>query len=536
MPNIHSEPKSVLSVNGDAICKRDVDVYQTLLTVDVNKEMAQVTDVEDIKHNLYQRLCWDLPFRRRFIHTLCLCYCIVGQGWQLGQMGPSFPDLREIVQKDLDTASWLFTVFSIGYLVGSFIGGILYDRFNKLLLLAFSVLFMAVFTGIIPWCRSFSLMLAMRFISGLGAGGADTGANADLVSLWKVEVKPYMQALHFSFGLGGIMSALVTEPFLSRNQCLFIPANNMTVPDTPNALSTAGVSMAMVVMPSNTSELYNRTTCIETKGETNIHYAYVISFVVIAPAAIPFFVMYFKSLLSNKTPHEIAVSKGQQKRPDKLPLKLKIVLLALLFMLMLTYCAVEDTFAGFLTTFCLKYLKWGTQNGSYLTSLHWIAFSVGRFSGIFLINCFRPVKMLMAYGLFMILSFVGLLIGSLTFTSQVIWLCVPLAGFSMSIIAPTIFTWTEESILRVSGQVSSVLVTAAASGLALNPLFVGYMMDNVAPITFVYILLAETCFMFAIFLTIFLLVKKYVKILSKPNTIEILILPPECELLKPDLK
>ena len=35
----------------------------------------------------------------------------------VGLMGPSFPDLRLIVQQDIDTASWLFTTFSIGKLL-----------------------------------------------------------------------------------------------------------------------------------------------------------------------------------------------------------------------------------------------------------------------------------------------------------------------------------------------------------------------------------------------------------------------------------
>jgi len=45
------------------------------------------------------------------------------QGWVVGQMGPSFPDLRQIVKQDLNTSAWLFTIFSIGYLIGSFILG-----------------------------------------------------------------------------------------------------------------------------------------------------------------------------------------------------------------------------------------------------------------------------------------------------------------------------------------------------------------------------------------------------------------------------
>ena len=37
--------------------------------------------------------------------------------------GPSFMDLRMIINKDIDTASWLFTISSFGYIVGSLVGG-----------------------------------------------------------------------------------------------------------------------------------------------------------------------------------------------------------------------------------------------------------------------------------------------------------------------------------------------------------------------------------------------------------------------------
>ena len=37
------------------------------------------------------------------------------QGWRNGMIGPTFPDLRIIIDKDLSTASWLFTAKSLGY-------------------------------------------------------------------------------------------------------------------------------------------------------------------------------------------------------------------------------------------------------------------------------------------------------------------------------------------------------------------------------------------------------------------------------------
>jgi FHS family Na+ dependent glucose MFS transporter 1 len=52
-----------------------------------------------------------------------------------------------------------------------------------------------------------------------------TGGNADLVSLWDEEGRPYMQALHFCFGFGGIISPLVTEPFLAQKECLDVDRN-----------------------------------------------------------------------------------------------------------------------------------------------------------------------------------------------------------------------------------------------------------------------------------------------------------------------
>ena len=36
------------------------------------------------------------------------------QGWLLGLLGPTFPDLRLIVNKDLTTASWIFTTIALG--------------------------------------------------------------------------------------------------------------------------------------------------------------------------------------------------------------------------------------------------------------------------------------------------------------------------------------------------------------------------------------------------------------------------------------
>ncbi|XP_052763906.1 uncharacterized protein LOC128205894 [Mya arenaria] len=244
--------------------------------------------------DLCHRLRVDHLFRRRFIHSFWLFWSCFGLGWMVGLYGPSFADLRQIVNQDLEAGSWLFTTAGIGYLVGSLLGGILFDRFNKLLIIGVSCVTMAVFTGFQPWCRSYPLMLALRFLSGLGGGGLDTGANADMVSIWDEEGRPYMQAMHASFGAGGIVAPLVIEPFLSEK----ILEN---------------------VTNGNTSEL------VTVYGETNIHSAFLISLAVILTGALPFFYMYFRICCCGIS-HKMAAKKIDHKRPAKLPTDLRDII------------------------------------------------------------------------------------------------------------------------------------------------------------------------------------------------------------------
>lgn len=278
-------------------------------------------------------------------------------------------------------------------------------------------------------------------------------------------------------------------------------------------------SVSMTTISTNSS---NSTPCQKVYGKTYIHYSYLISFIILFSCALPFFVMYFKILLKKK-PRIMAADKSEIPRPEKLSLKLKVVFLILLFCFMMTYCAVEDTFAGFLATFCINHLKWTKGTSSFATSTFWASFSVGRFSGIFLIRFFKPVQLLCTYCIFLVSAFVGLLIVSFTYTEGLVWVFVALAGFSMSIVFPCIFTWTEESILKVTGRISSMLLIAASSGLMLNPLFLGFLMGNFTPMWFVYLLLAECLLCFSVFLTIYVLVRRFVNFPMEPRSSEVVI-------------
>jgi len=49
-----------------------------------------------------------------------------------------------------------------------------------------------------------------------------------MVSIWDAEGQPYMQAMHAMFAFGGIISPLVTEPFLSKKLETNVTVGNVT--------------------------------------------------------------------------------------------------------------------------------------------------------------------------------------------------------------------------------------------------------------------------------------------------------------------
>ena len=106
----------------------------------------------------------------------CLSFwVIIFQGFAIGQRGPAFLDLQIITHTDVEAASFFFTATSVGYLVGSLVAGMVYNKVNKSLLMLLTVMGLAVTTVAIPWCSPYALMVAIHFVASLFAGGIDTG-------------------------------------------------------------------------------------------------------------------------------------------------------------------------------------------------------------------------------------------------------------------------------------------------------------------------------------------------------------------------
>jgi len=74
------------------------------------------------------------------------------------------------------------TGHSVGYLVGSLITGIIFDRCNQILLVFLTVFLNAFVAAVIPWSSIYELMISMQFLRGFFGGGLDVGKYINLIS------------------------------------------------------------------------------------------------------------------------------------------------------------------------------------------------------------------------------------------------------------------------------------------------------------------------------------------------------------------
>lgn len=150
-----------------------------------------------------------LPVPGRFVKSLAYFAAYTALGLALASLGPTLPDLARLTGASLSTLSTIFVARSAGYLVGAVIGGRLFDRIPGHLLLAGMLGTMAICLALVPISHSVLLLAAILFVLGWGEGGLDVGGNTLLVWLYPTGLAPWMNALHFFFGVGALFSPLI---------------------------------------------------------------------------------------------------------------------------------------------------------------------------------------------------------------------------------------------------------------------------------------------------------------------------------------
>src|SRR5512136_260696 len=141
--------------------------------------------------------------------TLMYYWLFICLGLSIGLVGPTLPSLAEQTQTPVGDLGAVFTVSAIGALLGTLLGGRLFDRVRGHRALGIAQLGSAALIALYPVLPSAWLLLLVVGVKGLTDGFINTGANTLLVWTHKDKSSPFMNALHFFFGLGAFLAPIL---------------------------------------------------------------------------------------------------------------------------------------------------------------------------------------------------------------------------------------------------------------------------------------------------------------------------------------
>jgi fucose permease len=250
----------------------------------------------------------------------------VALGLAVASLGPTLPGLAEHTHTLLSEISFLFTARSLGYLLGSFQGGRLYDRVSGHFVMAGAIGLMAIMLVLTPLMSLLGWLTAVLLMLGIAEGTLDVGGNTLVVWVHRHKVGPFMNGLHFFFGLGAFLSPII---------------------------------IAWAVLLSG-----------------DITWAYWMLAFLILPAAIWLWRLPSPSAL-------VSAETGPARRVDHL----LVALIALFFVL---YVGAEVSFGGWIFTYAVALDLADETVAAYLTSTFWGALTFGRLVAIPIATRFRP--------------------------------------------------------------------------------------------------------------------------------------------------
>jgi FHS family Na+ dependent glucose MFS transporter 1 len=130
-------------------------------------------------------------------------------GGTMAISGPALPWLAKNTGSRIDQISIIFVATSLGYMLGSLLSGRAIDRIPGHRIQALTLLMIALCAASVPVLHSLWFLVAVLFLLGTFQGALDVGCNTLLTWTHGDKVGPFMNGLHFFFGLGTFLAPLI---------------------------------------------------------------------------------------------------------------------------------------------------------------------------------------------------------------------------------------------------------------------------------------------------------------------------------------
>ncbi len=161
------------------------------------------------------------PYKFRIFGAYYLTF--IGLGLVSASLGTAMPFLAEKLQIDLAVASNIVVAKSLGFMIGSFFVGRLFDRARPHGLVQIALLGASLTTIAIPAAPEFWILVIVLFWAGVFVGSADIGGNILIVWVFRSGVGPWLTGLHCIWGVGALISPLIIVYFHELTGNLLIP-------------------------------------------------------------------------------------------------------------------------------------------------------------------------------------------------------------------------------------------------------------------------------------------------------------------------
>jgi FHS family Na+ dependent glucose MFS transporter 1 len=346
-------------------------------------------------------------------------------GLSTAVIGPTLPALADQTRAPLGHMGWLFLAEAVGYTLGTVLGGRIFDRVRGHPVLGLAQLAAAVLLVLIPLLPWFWLLLGVVAGKGFAYGLINTGANTLLVWTHGEKVGPYMNGLHFFFGLGAFLAPMLVA------QVIGVAGGYRWAYWMLAACATL-VSLRLLTLSGQPRPASHCDTGTSVRGGARISYPVVIS--------------------------------------------------AILFLFF--YVGAEVAFGGWLYTYAVALQLASAVGAAYLTAGFWLSFTCGRLLSIPLASRYTPPQIVLA-ALCTCLSLLVLVI-IIPDSRVVLWVVALGLGFCMAPLWPTGFTLAGQS-LTLTASVSGMILLGDSLGGMVLPWLVGQVMAVTGPRALVYL-------------------------------------------------
>ncbi|KAH7974786.1 hypothetical protein HPB49_019449 [Dermacentor silvarum] len=147
-------------------------------------------------------------------------------------------------------------------------------RLTPNLTLVLGTAMMTMTMALIPVCHVLAVLAVVLAIMGFFMGCIDTVSNVYMIRIYSKDVSPFLQALHFFYGIGAFVSPMIAQPFLLNEDCSVFIDNS-----TESMLDQEDMNLSGGGLPA--------TSLAEAQRKTHIDYAFWIMALLMASAAVP---------------------------------------------------------------------------------------------------------------------------------------------------------------------------------------------------------------------------------------------------------